>query len=89
MLIVQSRWACRKCKISYLYAKDKLEQGSEPVEGGYRVFFKCPKCGEEIEDVIAEQGLNPLCLTCENIGNTCAGTTNPVWTGCVKRRIIE
>jgi len=30
--------------------------------------------------------LNPMCETCANLGQSCTGTTDPVWTGCVYRK---
>ena len=30
--------------------------------------------------------LNPMCETCANLGRSCQGTTEPVWTGCVYRK---
>lgn len=88
MLLVQSRWYCGKCRRSYIGAKDKLPLGEEPIKGGYRVFFKCPECGEEIPDVVAEQRVNPMCLGCKLLSQSCGGTTNQAWTGCVRRERI-
>lgn len=31
--------------------------------------------------------LNPMCETCAEKGRSCAGTTDPVWTGCVYRKV--
>ena len=39
------------------------------------------------EIVIVRRGeLNRICETCANLGQSCTGTADPVWTGCVYRK---
>ena len=35
------------------------------------------------------EGINSICVQCINLGKTCQGTKNPVWTGCVHRQTVK
>lgn len=33
--------------------------------------------------------LNPMCLNCTRLDKDCDGSTNPVWTGCVHKKVLK
>lgn len=43
--------------------------------------------GNEYRIGIEEIEINSICENCTCLNNTCNGTTNKVWTGCIYRKL--
>lgn len=55
MWIIESSKFCEDCQKHFEYNEMKL--GRERFTDGERIFFTCPICGKEIEDILVNENM--------------------------------